>query len=43
MSRRGEKLALPVRGPGGAEATCPSSGERYRLQGGELVLVAEPG
>lgn len=41
MSRRGEKLALPAKGPDGAEACCPSSGERYRLQGGQLVRVSE--
>ena len=39
MSRRGEKLALPVRGVDGAEAVCPSGGERYRLDGGRLRVI----
>jgi UDP-2-acetamido-3-amino-2,3-dideoxy-glucuronate N-acetyltransferase len=38
MSRRGEKLALPMAlAPGGsAEAHCPATGERYRLEAGRL-------
>jgi UDP-2-acetamido-3-amino-2,3-dideoxy-glucuronate N-acetyltransferase len=36
MSRHGERLALPLRGE--AEATCPHTGDRYRLQGGRLAL-----
>jgi UDP-2-acetamido-3-amino-2,3-dideoxy-glucuronate N-acetyltransferase len=39
MSRRGEKLALPVRALDGAEASCPASGERYRLSQGQLQLL----
>lgn len=35
MSRHGERLGLPVRGEG--EATCPATGERYRLQGDVLT------
>jgi UDP-2-acetamido-3-amino-2,3-dideoxy-glucuronate N-acetyltransferase len=31
MSRHGERLALPASGQG--EATCPATGERYRLAG----------
>lgn len=38
MSRHGERLPLPLRGE--AEATCPHTGDRYRLQGERLVLVA---
>jgi UDP-2-acetamido-3-amino-2,3-dideoxy-glucuronate N-acetyltransferase len=34
MSRHGERLALPASGQG--EATCPATGERYRLQGDNL-------
>ena len=37
MSRHGERLALPVRGQG--EASCPATGERYRLQGDQLSVV----
>jgi UDP-2-acetamido-3-amino-2,3-dideoxy-glucuronate N-acetyltransferase len=36
MSRFGERLPLPPRGQG--LATCPHTGERYRLQGAELTL-----
>jgi len=36
MSRDGEKLDLPL--SGSAEATCPKSGERYRLEGHRLQL-----
>ena len=35
MSRHGERLALPARGQG--EATCPATGERYRLDGDRLT------
>ncbi|MEW5878951.1 MAG: acyltransferase [Pseudomonadota bacterium] len=38
MSRHGERLALPVNGEG--EATCPHTGDRYRLQGDTVTLVA---
>ncbi len=38
MSRHGERLALPVNGEG--EATCPHTGDRYRLQGDSVTLVA---
>lgn len=34
VSREGERLDLPVSGEG--EATCPRTGERYRLSGGKL-------
>ena len=37
MSRHGQRLALPLNGE--AEATCPHTGERYRLQGARLSLV----
>jgi len=42
MSRHGERLALPAALPEGetAEATCPATGERYRLSGGTLALIA---
>lgn len=36
MSRHGERLALPLSGDG--EATCPATGERYRLCGGVCSL-----
>lgn len=36
MSRHGERLALPAAGQ--AEATCPATGERYRLDGDTLSL-----
>lgn len=35
MSRHGCKLALPLAGDG--EATCPESGERYRLRDGRVA------
>ena len=38
MSRFGERLALPLRGQ--AEASCAHTGERYRLSGELLQLVA---
>ncbi len=36
MSRHGERLDLPVAGQG--EASCPVTGERYRLDGERLTL-----
>ena len=36
ISRHGERLALPASGH--AEATCPATGERYRLDGDVLTL-----
>jgi UDP-2-acetamido-3-amino-2,3-dideoxy-glucuronate N-acetyltransferase len=38
MSRYGERLALPVNGEG--EAICPHTGDRYRLQGDTVTLIA---
>lgn len=40
MSRHGLRLALPARGH--AEATCPATGERYRLDGERLVALDDP-
>jgi UDP-2-acetamido-3-amino-2,3-dideoxy-glucuronate N-acetyltransferase len=37
MSKHGERLQLPVSGEG--EAACPSTGERYRLQGDTLKPI----
>ena len=37
MSRHGERLALPMRGNG--EASCPATGERYRLVGDTLTRL----
>jgi len=37
MSRHGERLSLPLHGDG--EATCPATGERYRLSGDALTLL----
>jgi UDP-2-acetamido-3-amino-2,3-dideoxy-glucuronate N-acetyltransferase len=37
MSRHGQRLELPAEGCG--EATCPATGERYRLDGARLTLV----
>lgn len=37
MSRFGERLALPLQGD--AEAVCPHTGDRYRLQGRQLSLL----
>ena len=37
MSRHGERLELPA--SGSAEATCPATGERYRLEGDRLSLL----
>ena len=39
MSRFGERLALPASGD--AEATCPHSGDRYRLAGDVCTLIEE--
>lgn len=36
MSRHGERLALPLGGAG--EATCPHTGDRYRLSGSAVIL-----
>lgn len=38
MSRHGERLALPAAGQG--EAACPATGERYRLVGEALAVMA---
>ena len=37
MSRHGERLALPMRG--NDEASCPATGERYRLVGDTLTRL----
>jgi UDP-2-acetamido-3-amino-2,3-dideoxy-glucuronate N-acetyltransferase len=37
MSRHGERLALPLKGQG--EATCPHTGDRYRLDGDQVSLI----
>jgi UDP-2-acetamido-3-amino-2,3-dideoxy-glucuronate N-acetyltransferase len=37
MSRHGERLALPL--SGGAEATCPHTGDRYILSGSTCTVV----
>ena len=37
MSRHGERLALPMRG--NDEASCPATGERYRLAGDTLTRL----
>jgi UDP-2-acetamido-3-amino-2,3-dideoxy-glucuronate N-acetyltransferase len=39
MSRFGEKLALPVKSTEPLEATCPHTGDRYRLSGQTLTLI----
>jgi UDP-2-acetamido-3-amino-2,3-dideoxy-glucuronate N-acetyltransferase len=41
MSRHGERLDLPASLPMGSEgeATCPATGERYRLSGESLTLM----
>jgi UDP-2-acetamido-3-amino-2,3-dideoxy-glucuronate N-acetyltransferase len=39
MSRHGERLALPLQGE--AEATCPHTGDRYRLEGRLIRIVDE--
>jgi UDP-2-acetamido-3-amino-2,3-dideoxy-glucuronate N-acetyltransferase len=41
MNRFGERLPLPLNGE--AEATCARTGERYRLSGTQVQLVAEGG
>jgi UDP-2-acetamido-3-amino-2,3-dideoxy-glucuronate N-acetyltransferase len=38
MSRHGEQLSLPLAGNG--EATCPHTGDRYRLKDGRVTLDA---
>jgi len=38
MSRHGVRLELPARGAG--DASCPATGERYRLQGDHVTLLA---
>jgi len=38
MSRFGERLDLPLRGEG--SATCPHTGERYRVAGGTCRIVS---
>lgn len=39
MSRFGERLPLPLKGE--AEATCPHTGDVYRLSGDRLALISE--
>jgi UDP-2-acetamido-3-amino-2,3-dideoxy-glucuronate N-acetyltransferase len=39
MSRFGEKLDLPVQSAEPVEATCPHTGDRYRLTGQTLNLI----
>ncbi|MBI3346618.1 MAG: N-acetyltransferase [Burkholderiales bacterium] len=39
MSRFGEKLALPAQSAELVEATCPHTGDRYRLAGSQLSLI----
>ncbi|MFY7864990.1 acyltransferase [Roseateles sp.] len=39
MSRFGERLALPLKGE--AQATCPHTGDVYRLSGDRLALISE--
>jgi len=41
MGRFGERLPLPLNGE--AEATCAHTGDRYRLSGTQVQLVAEGG
>ncbi|MBI5720050.1 MAG: N-acetyltransferase [Burkholderiales bacterium] len=40
MSRHGERLALPLQSDGPVEAACPHTGDRYRLAGRHLELLA---
>ena len=40
MSRHGQRLDLPA--SGSAEATCPGTGERYRLDGDTVSLCNSP-
>jgi len=39
MSRFGEKLDLPVKSAEPVDATCPHTGDRYRLTGQNLTLI----
>ena len=39
MSRHGERLDLPLGGD--AEATCPETGERYRIRDGRCERVED--
>ncbi len=39
MSRHGERLALPLQADAPLQATCPHTGERYRLAGRRLELL----
>ncbi len=39
MSRFGERLELPLHSTQPLDAQCPHTGDRYRLQGGELQLL----
>ena len=39
ISQHGERLVLPVRGE--ATATCPTTGERYRLQQNTLSALED--
>ena len=39
MSRFGEKLDLPAKSAEPVEATCPHTGDRYRLNGSTLTLL----
>lgn len=39
MSRFGERLELPLHSELPLDAQCPHTGDRYRLQGGELQLL----
>jgi UDP-2-acetamido-3-amino-2,3-dideoxy-glucuronate N-acetyltransferase len=41
MSRHGERLPLPARSTEPLEATCPATGERYRLVGDALFLLED--
>ncbi|MBL8348062.1 MAG: N-acetyltransferase [Rubrivivax sp.] len=40
MSRHGERLELPLRSDSPMEAACPHTGDRYRLRGDRLELLA---
>ncbi len=40
MSRHGERLDLPTLGKG--QASCPATGETYRLEGNSLSLCSSP-
>jgi UDP-2-acetamido-3-amino-2,3-dideoxy-glucuronate N-acetyltransferase len=41
MSRHGDRLALPLFSETPREAICPQTGERYRLMGDRLELLAD--